>query len=52
MGRAGGHKMLTELFNDFRREDAGGECSAEYGVELLVEAADAHLVEVPVRIDE
>ena len=44
--------MLTELLDDFRREDAGGECPAEDSVELLVEAADAHLVEVPVRIDE
>lgn len=42
---------LTQLFNNFWREHARGESSAEDCVEFVVQTTDAHLAEIPVRID-
>ena len=41
----------TQLFDDFRWENTGSERSPENGVELRVQTTDAHLVKVPVGID-
>ena len=45
-------RMRTELLDDLRREDARGERASEDGRELGVQAADAELLEVPVRVDD
>ena len=42
---------LTELRHDLGRENTRGESSPENGRELFVQTANAHLVEVPVRVD-
>ena len=42
--------LAPQLLHDLGREDARGEGSPEDGVELVVQAADAHLGEVPVRV--
>jgi hypothetical protein len=44
--------LAAQLLHDFRWEHPGCKGAPEDGVELLVEAADAHLAEVPVRIDD
>ena len=44
--------LAAELLHDLGREDPRREGAPEDGVELGVEAADAHLAEVPVRIDD
>lgn len=41
-----------QLFDDLRREDSGGEGTAEDVNELLIETTDAHLLEVPVGREE
>ena len=43
---------LTELRHDLGRENTRGESSPENGRELFVQTANAHLVEVPVRVDD
>ena len=43
---------LTHLLYNVRREDSGGEGSAEDVRELPVEAANAHLLKVPVGADD
>ena len=43
---------LTHLFDYVCREDSGGEGSAEDVRELLVKAANAHLLKIPVRADD
>lgn len=43
---------LTHLLHDVGGEDAGGEGAAEDVGELLVQAADAHLLKVPVGVDD
>ena len=45
-------KKLTHLFHNVRREDSGGEGTAEDVGELLVQTTDAHLLKVPVRVDD
>ena len=40
------------MFYYFRRKDTRGKCSSEYCRELIVEASDAHLVKVPVWVDD
>ena len=44
--------FASQLLHDLRREHPGREGSPEDGVELFVETADAHLAEVPVRVDD
>ena len=44
--------VASQLLHDFRRKHSGGEGSSEDRVELLIQTADAHLGEVPVRIDD
>lgn len=47
-----GRGELTHLLDYVRREDSGGEGPTENVRELLVEAADTHLLKVPVRADD
>ena len=42
--------FASQLLHDLWREDARGEGPSEDGVELVVQAADPHLGEVPVRV--
>ena len=44
--------VASQLLHDFRRKHSGGEGSSEDRVELLIQTTDAHLGEVPVRIDD
>ena len=44
--------FAAELLHDLRREHSWRKSSPEDGVELVIEAADAHLAEVPVRVDD
>ena len=43
---------LTELFDKLRGEDPRRKRSSKYGGELAVEAPDAHLVKVPLGVDD
>lgn len=43
---------LTHLFHDVQRENPRGESSAEDVGKLLVEAADAHFLKVPIGVDD
>lgn len=43
---------LTHQFHYVWREDSGGECSTEDVRKLLVEAANTHLLKVPVWADD
>ena len=45
-----GSAQYTELLNDVRRKQSGGERSAKDCGELLVEAADSQLLEIEIRV--
>ena len=42
----------TELLDDFGRENTRSESSTEYGVKLVVQASHAHVLKVPVRVND
>ena len=44
--------LATKLVHDLRRENSWGKGSSEDRIELGVQPSDAHLREVPVRIDD
>ena len=44
--------LASQLLHDFRRKHPGRKSSPEDGVELVIQAADAHLAEVPVGVDD
>ena len=44
--------FASQLLHNLRREDARGEGPSEDSVELVVQAANPHLCEVPVWIDD
>ena len=46
------NERLTHLLHDVGGEDAGGEGTAEDVGELPVQAADAHLLKVPLGVDD
>ena len=43
--------FAAELLHDFRREHSRRKSSPKDCIELLIQTTDAHLAEVPVRID-